>query len=158
MKLTGERIVATEPARVWTAMLDPQTLKACIPGCDELERTGQNVYQAAMVAKVGPIKARFAGQVSLDDSKLPEVCTLAGEGTGGVAGFVKGAAIIRVEAVTGGSRLTYDADVEIGGKIASLGDRLFRGVVERNINQLFDAFEQHFVAAQNPQAGVSARD
>ncbi|MGB3067374.1 MAG: carbon monoxide dehydrogenase subunit G [Ottowia sp.] len=142
MKLTGERIVPAGPAQIWSALLDPETLKACIPGCDELERTGNNAYRAAMVSKVGPIKARFAGQVALDDSRLPDSCTLTGEGTGGVAGFVKGAAAIRVEPAENGSRLIYDAEVEIGGKIASLGDRLFRGVVERNITQLFDVFEK----------------
>lgn len=147
MNLNGERSVAASPARVWAALLDPETLKACIPGCDALEKTGDSSYRAAMVSKVGPIKARFAGQVVMDVSQLPERCTLSGEGTGGVAGFVKGSARIRVEPTDDGSRLHYDADVEIGGKIASLGDRLFRGVVERNIVQMFDVLEQRIVAA-----------
>ncbi|CAN5631243.1 carbon monoxide dehydrogenase subunit G [soil metagenome] len=152
MKLTGERTVLATPAQIWAALLDPETLKACIPGCEELTKTGDTTYRAAMVSKVGPIKARFAGNVTVDESNLPESCVLNGEGSGGVAGFVKGSAVLRVvpasdDAGAGSSQLTYDADVEIGGKIASLGDRLFRGVVERNINQLLDVLQQRIASA-----------
>lgn len=95
-----------------------------------------------MVAKVGPVKARFSGQVFIDESKMPSACGLTGEGSGGVAGFAKGSALIRVQPSDGGSRLSYEAVVDIGGKLASLGERLFRSIVVRNIDSFFDALRE----------------
>ncbi|MBO4226841.1 CoxG family protein [Bradyrhizobium neotropicale] len=139
MIVKGERFVAADPDVVWRLALDPATLKACIPGCEDLERMDGQTYRASMVAKVGPVKARFSGQVVIDAGELPHACRLAGEGSGGIAGFARGSALIHVDRDEGGSRLTYEAVVEIGGKMASLGERLFRSVVQRNINDFFDA-------------------
>ncbi|WP_024576238.1 MULTISPECIES: carbon monoxide dehydrogenase subunit G [unclassified Afipia] len=141
MIVQGERIIAVDPAVVWRLALDPATLKACIPGCEDLERADGQTYRATMVAKIGPVKARFSGQVSIDESEMPSACRLTGEGSGGVAGFAKGRALVRVQSSDGGSRLSYEADVNIGGKLASLGERLFRSIVERNIDSFFDTLQ-----------------
>lgn len=141
MKLNGARDIPVPPSELWQLILDQEILKKCIPGCEELSQVDGIDYKIVMLSKVGPIKARFVGKVVIDKTELPERCKLLGEGTGGVAGFVKGSAAMQIEPAQGGSRLHFDAEVEIGGKIASLGDRLFRGVVERNIEQLFDSLQ-----------------
>lgn len=138
MKLQGERNIPAAPHDVWRLLLEPETLKTCIPGCESLEQTGEGAYAATVVIKVGPVKARFSGTVSLSDLVAPVSCRLNGQGNGGVAGFAKGEATISLRSGEAGSILSYDASIEIGGKIAALGDRLFRSVVDNNVTAFFD--------------------
>jgi len=152
MKLTGERLIPITRQVVWDTLLDPAVLRASIPGCDMLEKKGDENFEAAVTIKVGPVKAKFAGKVTLSDLVQPVSCTISGQGNGGVAGFAKGGARITLADEGDGCRLTYDADVEIGGKIASLGDRLFRGVVQKNIDDFFNA-----VAARVGADSLTAR-
>ncbi len=146
MKLKGERFIEVPPKVVWDTLLDPAVLKASIPGCDMLEKKDDENFEAAVTIKVGPVKARFAGKVTLSDLVQPVSCTISGQGNGGVAGFAKGGARIMLANEGAGCRLTYDADVDIGGKIASLGDRLFRGVVQKNVDDFFNAVAARFGA------------
>lgn len=144
MMLQGERTIPAPPAAVWERLLAPEVLRACIPGCEALELTDENVYSATVLIKVGPVKARFSGGVTLADLDAPRSCWLAGQGSGGVAGFAKGGARIDLEPAPEGTLLRYDATVEIGGKIVALGDRLFRSVVNNNVNAFFDAVAAGF--------------
>lgn len=143
MKLTGERLIPASPQVVWNTLLDPDVLKASIPGCELLTKKDDETFEAAVTIKVGPIKAKFAGQVSLSDLAEPSSCTISGQGSGGVAGFAKGGARISLLPDGDQCNLTYDADVAIGGKIASLGDRLFRTVVQKNIDDFFNSVAAH---------------
>ncbi|MCB1465352.1 MAG: carbon monoxide dehydrogenase subunit G [Nitratireductor sp.] len=149
MKLEGCREIAGSPHEVWEAMLTEDMLCACIPGCERLERSGDNRFDAEVVIKVGPVRARFAGTVALGDLDPPRSCRIEGEGNGGAAGFAQGHALINLEPGASGTNLRYVADIKIGGRIAALGDRLFRGVVERNVTSFFDVFEARMTA--NPK-------
>lgn len=148
MKIVGERIIPASPATVWKLMLDPQTLRDAIPGCETLEKTSDTAFDAAVTIKVGPVKAKFAGRVELSRLDEPRSCTLSGQGNGGVAGFAKGSAIITLLPAAEGCLLAYDGTIDIGGKIAGLGDRLFKGVVEKNVSYFFT----HIVTAASPPA------
>ncbi len=141
MRINGQRRLPVGPDTAWARLLDVDVLKRCIPGCEEMSADGDNSYQAKVSLKVGPIRARFAGKVQLTDLVAPNQCRIVGEGTGGVAGFAKGNAALTLTADASGSLLDYEANVEIGGKIAALGDRLFRSVVERNIEDFFSRLE-----------------
>ena len=124
MELTDEIIIPAPRDAVYKALNDVDVLKTCIPGCEELDREGENELVAKVTLKVGPVKARFGGRVTLDSSKAPDAFSLAGEGDGGVAGFAKGGA--DVELIEDGDQtiLRYTAKAETGGKIAQLGGRL----------------------------------
>lgn len=147
MKISGERTIPATPEAVWALMLDPQTLREAIAGCESLEKVSDTGFEAAVTIKVGPVKAKFAGKVDLSDLDPPRACTLTGQGSGGVAGFAKGNATITLSPAAGGCLLVYDGTVDIGGKIASLGDRLFRGVVEKNVSYFFDQIAARAEAA-----------
>lgn len=138
MKISGERTIPADPETVWALMLEPQTLRDSIPGCESLNKISDTEFEATVTIKVGPVKARFAGKVELSNMDEPRSCTLSGQGNGGVAGFAKGNATIALSSIAEGCLLTYDGNIDIGGKIAGLGDRLFRGVVEKNVSYFFD--------------------
>ncbi len=144
MHLEGVCILAARPDAVWEQLLVPEVLQACIPGCEALELTDVNTYLATVVIKVGPVKARFAGTVTLSDLHRPHSLKLTGQGTGGVAGFAKGEATIQLEAHDQGTQMSYDATMQIGGKIASLGDRVFRSTVVKNVDAFFEAVTLRF--------------
>ena len=144
MILQDERTIPAPSDAVWERLLAPDILKACIPGCEALDRTEENSYSATVLTKVGPVKARFSGGVTLSDLDARRSCRLAGQGSGGVAGFAKGGAKINLEPAPEGTLLRYDATIEIGGKIAALGDRLFRSIVGNNVNPFFDAIAADF--------------
>lgn len=141
MKLEGSRTILSTPKKVWDALLSEEVLRGCIPGCEELNRTTEDQFDAKVSIKVGPVRARFAGTVALRDLEQPRSCRIEGEGNGGIAGFARGSATITLSETKAGTELVYIADIKIGGKIASLGDRMFRGVAERNVTSFFDAFE-----------------
>ena len=126
MDLTGDYRIPAPRETVWAALNDPEVLRACIPGCEELNKTSDTELVAKVVAKIGPVKAAFGGKVTLSDLDPPNGYTITGEGQGGAAGFAKGGAKVRLEAVDGGAAtvLYYAADAQIGGKIAQLGGRL----------------------------------
>ena len=123
MDMTGERRIAAPRQKVWDALNDPAILKACIPGCESLEKSGDDMKATASV-KIGPIAARFSGKVQLTDLNPPTSYRISGEGQGGVAGFAKGGADVKLADDGPGTLLSYSVKAQVGGKIAQLGARL----------------------------------
>lgn len=140
MTMTGEVVLPAGRDAVWAALNDPEVLKACIPGCESLEKASDTEFQAAARVAVGPVKARFTGKVLLADLDPPNGYTISGEGQGGVAGFARGGARVRLEDAEGGTRLTYDVEATVGGKIAQLGGRLINGVAKKYADEFFANF------------------
>lgn len=121
MDMTGEQHIAATKEEVWAALNDADVLRVCIPGCQELTKSSDTEMSAAAVMKVGPVRARFQGAVTLSDLDPPNGYKITGEGQGGVAGFAKGVATVRLEAAEGGTVLHYTVDAQIGGKLSQLG-------------------------------------
>ena len=140
MTMQGEVALPADRAKVWGALNDPEVLKACIPGCQELVKLSDTEFQAVARIAVGPVKATFKGGVHLTDLDPPNGYTISGEGQGGVAGWAKGGAKVRLEDAEGGTRLVYDVEAHIGGKIAQLGGRLINGVAKKYADELFRNF------------------
>jgi uncharacterized protein len=149
MDLTGEYRIPAPRETVWAALNNPDVLKACIPGCEELNKTSDTEFVARVVAKIGPVKARFGGKVTLSDIDPPNGYTITGEGQGGAAGFAKGGAKVRLESVEGGAAtvLHYSADAQIGGKLAQIGSRLVEGSAKKLADEFFAAFAAQAAAA-----------
>ncbi|MDI3336179.1 carbon monoxide dehydrogenase subunit G [Defluviimonas aestuarii] len=142
MDLTGNRIIAAPRATVWARLNDAETLKAAIPGCTELTGSPEEGFSATVVQKVGPVKATFKGSVTLSDIVAGESYTITGEGSGGVAGFAKGAAKVRLADVPEGTDLVYEVEARVGGKIAQLGARLIDGFARKMADQFFTRFQE----------------
>ena len=141
MTMTGEVVLPADQQTVWEKLNDPEVLKACIPGCQALERTGDNGFQATAKIKVGPVSATFKGAVTLSDLDPPNGYTISGQGEGGVAGFAKGGAKVHLSpAEEGGTKLSYDVEANIGGKLAQLGARLIDGVAKKMADEFFKKF------------------
>lgn len=151
MQLQGEEHIALAPPQVWAALNDPATLQACIPGCESLEPS-EDGFTIAMLAAIGPVRARFKGKMSLQDVVPPHSYTIVFEGSGGVAGFGKGRAEVALQAQEGGTRLSYRASAQVGGKIAQVGSRLVDGVAARMAADFFARFKQ----ALTPQPVAAA--
>jgi len=143
MELTGSRIINADRATVWSHLNDPETLRACIPGCQELSGNAEDGFEATVRQKIGPVSATFKGVVALSDVNAPESYRISGEGKGGVAGFAKGGANVVLAEVEGGTELSYVADVAIGGKLAQLGSRLIDGVARKLSDEFFTRFKDH---------------
>ena len=143
MELNGSRIIAADRATVWAHLNDPDTLREAIPGCEELTGSPEEGFSAVVKQKIGPVKATFKGSVTLSDVVEQESYRIAGEGSGGVAGFAKGAARVQLADVEDGTELTYEVEAHVGGKIAQLGARLIHGVARKMADQFFDNFQQH---------------
>ncbi len=140
MELTGEYRIAAPRDVVWRAILDPDVLRRCIPGCKELEQTGEGSYAAKVQLKVGPVSATFAGTVELTDMEAPAACRIAGAGNGGIAGFAKGEAKVTLAEDGAETVLAYVAEAQIGGKLAALGSRLIQSTSRKLADQFFSAF------------------
>jgi carbon monoxide dehydrogenase subunit G len=143
MTMNGEVQLAASRQAVWDKLNDPAVLKACIPGCEELEATDDGGFRAVAKMKVGPVSARFKGKVNLSDLDPPNGYKISGEGEGGVAGFAKGGATVKLSDKDGGTLLSYDVEAQIGGKLAQLGQRLINGTAKK----LADEFFANFVKA-----------
>ena len=149
MDLTGDYRIPAPRETVWAALNNPEILKACIPGCEELNKTSDTEFVARVIAKIGPVKAGFGGKVTLSDLDPPNGYTITGEGQGGAAGFAKGGAKVRLEPVNGGAAtvLHYAADAQIGGKLAQIGSRLVEGTAKKLADEFFAAFAAQAAAA-----------
>lgn len=148
MTMKGEVALSADRQTVWQKLNDPEVLKACIPGCQTLDKSGENGFTAVVKLKVGPVSATFKGNVELTDLDPPNGYRISGAGEGGIAGFAKGGAVVRLsDAEGGGTLLSYDVEANVGGKIAQLGARLIDGVAKKNADQFFASF------AENVKAG-----
>ena len=140
MDITGEHRVPLSREAVFQALNDPEVLGQCIPGCRTLERAGEHEYDADVVAKIGPVKARFRTRIAVSNLNPPESYTLSGEGRGGAAGFASGSADVSLEAVDGETVLRYTARIRPGGKIAQVGSRLIGGTARKIGSDFFSRF------------------
>src|SRR5215470_3631124 len=152
MELTNSRTVPASVETTWAALNDPETLKACIPGCESIERTGENELKAAVTARVGPVSARFTGLLRLSDIVPSKSYTIHFEGQGGAAGFANGEARVALASQDGGTRIDYTAKAQVGGKLAQVGSRLIDGAAAK----LADDFFARFAERLTPQAAAPA--
>lgn len=142
MELQDEIFINAPRNVVFAALNDPDVLKECIPGCEELTKESDTELAAKVVLKVGPVKANFSGDVTLDPSEAPSHFSLVGEGNGGVAGFAKGGADVELIEQDGGTLLKYTAKADIGGKLAQLGSRLIVSTSKKLSKQFFEKFNE----------------
>ena len=142
MELNDEITINAPMARVYEALNDPEILQQCIPGCEELIKHSDTELEAKVVLKVGPVKARFNGNVVLDTSGAPAAFSLTGQGNGGAAGHAKGGADVTLKEVDGATVLTYVAKAEIGGKLAQLGSRLIQSTAKKLASKFFVKFAE----------------
>ncbi len=142
MDMTGQYRIPAPREQVWAALNDPAMLKASLPGCESLEKLSDHEFAATVVAKVGPVKAKFNGNVTLTNLNPPESYTISGEGKGGAAGFAKGGADVRLIEEGDVTVLTYTAKADVGGKLAQLGSRLIDGTAKKMADEFFDNFSQ----------------
>ena len=151
MELHGNRLIPAPIATTWAALNDPGTLKACIAGCESLERTGDDAYTAVVALKIGPVSARFKGNLKMTNVDAPNGYTINFDGQGGVAGFGKGSADVKLtregDAAT---RLAYEARAQVGGKMAQIGSRLIDATAGKLTDDFFKAFEAQLQARLAP--------
>jgi uncharacterized protein len=152
--MTGERYIPLPQQRVWEALNDPEVLKACIPGCDSIEKLSDSEYKVAMTAAVGPVKAKFSGKLQLSDLNPPNSYSLSFEGSGGAAGFGKGGAHVTLAPEAGGTKLSYTAKATVGGKLAQVGSRLVDAASRKMADDFFTRFNESL--APTPAAGAEA--
>lgn len=151
MDLTDTRLIKAEPATVWAAILSPEVLKNCIPGCESMTGSPAEGFEAVVVQKVGPVKARFTGHVQLSDITEGEAVTITGEGKGGPAGFAKGGAKVRMGPAEGGTTLSYEVHASVGGKLAQLGSRLIDGFAKKMADDFFERFQAAVEGPAEPE-------
>ena len=148
MLLSDTREIKADPKTVWDAILNPEVLKECIPGCESLTGSVAEGYEAVVKQKVGPVSATFTGLVQLSDIVEGKSLKISGEGKGGVAGFAKGGANVSFEPMEGGTRLTYEAEANVGGKIAQLGSRIIDSFAKKLADEFFTRFQ---AAVEDPE-------
>ncbi len=148
MQMSDSRLIPAPRDVVWAALNDPEILKRAIPGCESLDMASPTEMTATIKLKIGPIKATFTGKVTLSDLDPPNGYRISGEGSGGVAGFAKGGASVKLTDEEEGTRLTYEVDAQIGGKLAQLGARLIDSTATKLAGEFFD----NFAAALSPPA------
>lgn len=155
MNLTGSRTINVDAATVWAGLLDPEVLKACVPGCTEMAGSADEGFEATVTQKVGPVKATFKGAVKISDRVDHESLTISGEGKGGPAGFAKGGADVRLTDQAGTTLLEYDVEAKVGGKLAQLGSRIIDGFAKKMADQFFTNFQE---AVEPPGQQEDGRD
>jgi uncharacterized protein len=154
MEMTGEFRIPAPRQRVWEGLNDPEILKSSIPGCQTIEKLSGTEFTAKVLAQVGPVKANFAGKVTLSDLDPPQSYTIAGEGSGGVAGFAKGSAKVNLDEDDGATVLHYAVQAHVGGKLAQIGSRLIDSVARKMAENFF----ARFVATVAPEQPAMAAE
>ncbi len=140
MTMNGEVQLPANRDKVWAMLNDPEMLKTCIPGCEQLDKNSDTEFQAVASLKVGPVKASWKGKVRLLDLDPPNSYRISGEGEGGVAGFAKGNAKVSLSDKDGGTLLSYNVEAQIGGKLAQLGQRLINSAAKKTADDFFVKF------------------
>mgnify|MGYP006270866597 CR=1 FL=1 len=156
MHMTGSRDIRADRETVWAALLSAEVLKASVPGCQELEGDAEGGFQASVTQKVGPVKATFKGTVTISDMQHLESLHLAGEGKGGAAGFAKGGADVTLEPIEEGTRLSYEVEAKVGGKLAQLGSRVIDGFAKKMADQFFERFQEALEGPADPEEAEAA--
>jgi carbon monoxide dehydrogenase subunit G len=141
MNLSDSRTIKADIGTVWAALLSADVLKECVPGCQEMTGSPEDGFQAVVVQKVGPVKATFKGEVTLEDMDAPSSVKIVGAGKGGAAGFAKGNADVRLEAEGDSTILHYDVEAKVGGKLAQLGSRIIDGFAKKMADEFFTRFQ-----------------
>lgn len=151
MDMQGSRQLAVTQQQAWDALNDPAVLKTCIPGCDKVEASGENQYAIGMALKIGPVSAKFTGNITLTDIVPPESYKLSFDGKGGPAGFGKGSAAVKLTPNADGCELKYSVTASVGGKIAQLGQRLIDGAAKSMAEDFFKRFDNE-MQRQHPES------
>lgn len=150
MDMTGEYRIAAPREKVWEALNNPEILKICIPGCEELNKDSDTELSAKVSTKVGPVSAKFTGKVTLSDINPPQGYKITGEGQGGVAGFAKGGAEVKLEEDGNETVLSYTATAQVGGKLAQIGSRLIDSTAKKMAGQFFGKFAEEVGEVSSP--------
>ena len=153
MEMTGEYRIPAPREHVWDALNDPEILRQCIPGCEVMEKESDDNYTARMLAKIGPVKAKFATRIALSNLNPPESYTIAGEGKGGPAGFGKGSANVSLSEDQGETVLNYTASMQVGGKLAQVGSRLVAGTAKKYADDFFSRFARLMSGENGTEGG-----
>ena len=155
MELNGERTIPASVDATWAALNDPETLKACVAGCESLEKVADDAFVATVAMKIGPVSARFKGNLKLTNVEPPTRYTINFDGQGGVAGFGRGSADVALAPIDAAStKLAYHARATVGGKMAQIGSRLIDATAAKITNDFFKAFEAQLQARLPPAAGA----
>ncbi|MEC7761846.1 MAG: carbon monoxide dehydrogenase subunit G [Pseudomonadota bacterium] len=145
MELGDEIFIEAPVEQVYAALSDPDVLRHCIPGCEELTKRSDTDLEARVALKVGPVSARFSGEVALDFVAPPTRLSLTGKGNGGAAGFASGRAEVTLTPSEGGTLLSYDATASMGGRIAQLGNRMLQGTARKLSAKFFERFSEYMI-------------
>jgi carbon monoxide dehydrogenase subunit G len=155
MDIIGQQVIPASREVVWTALNDPVVLKACLPGCESVERTSPDAFQVVIKTAIGPLRARFEGSLKITEALPPESCVMHFEGQGGAVGFGKGTSVVRLSETADGTELSYEAKAQIGGKLAQVGSRLIDSVAKKMADDFFKALRQQLLPPE-PQVHVPA--
>jgi len=145
MNMGGEQVIPADIETVWRGLNDDAVLRAAIPGCESLTRTSSSGFTAAVAVKIGPVKAKFSGNVELSELDPPNGYRLSGKGNGGIAGFAHGGATVRLTPIAEGTVLSYTVDAQVGGKLAQLGARLITATARKLAAEFFQNFAEHLM-------------
>ena len=156
MDINGTQAIAAPRQAVWDALNDPAVLKACLPGCESVERVSPEEFKVVMAASIGPLRARFNGTLRMSDVVAPQSCTMAFEGQGGAIGFGKGTSAVTLTETAEGTELGYTAQAQIGGKLAQVGSRLIDSVARKMADDFFTAFRKQLAPPASAPAAVPA--
>ena len=158
MDMQGSRQLAVTQQQAWEALNDPEVLKVCIPGCDSIEATGEGAYALTNAIKVGPVSAKFKGNLQLTDIQAPDSYTINFEGNGGAAGFGKGSAKVNLVPNDAGCELGYTVNASVGGKVAQVGQRLIDGVAKSMAESFFKRFDEEMNRRHGPPPDEAAAE
>lgn len=150
MQMTEQHRIPVAQQKVWSALNDPEVIRACVPGCESIEQSGENQYRLTVLAAVGPVRARFQGIMTMTNLNPPRAYNLVFEGQGGMAGFAKGDATVELEPAGGETLLTYSAKAQVGGKLAQIGSRMIDTAARKMADQFFANFKASLAPGQEP--------
>lgn len=156
MEILGQQVIAASRQKVWDALNDPDTLKACLPGCELVERVSPEEFRVIIKTAIGPLKARFQGSLKITEAQAPDSCVMQFEGQGGAVGFGKGTSSVFLKEVAEGTELSYEAKAQIGGKLAQVGSRLIDSVAKKMADDFFKAFQNELTAIDKDIKEVGA--